>query len=117
MKAITYITTCHDKQTVLTLLCSLLNTVCVWYFCVASACTNHLYRRSNIIRLHGKFRTIMSCGKIPSRFWLFTAYSFFSCLFCIRYLKMAGVHLRRTTIVTTLGDYTGLKISNSSWTE
>lgn len=28
VKAITYITTCHDKQTVLTLLCSLLNTVC-----------------------------------------------------------------------------------------
>jgi hypothetical protein len=28
VKAITYITTCQDKQSVLTLLCSLLNTVC-----------------------------------------------------------------------------------------
>lgn len=28
VKAITYITTCQDKQAVLTLLCSLLNTVC-----------------------------------------------------------------------------------------
>lgn len=28
VKAITYITTCQDKQAVLSLLCSLLNTVC-----------------------------------------------------------------------------------------
>ena len=31
VKAITYITTCQDKQAVLTLLCSLLNTVCFFF--------------------------------------------------------------------------------------
>lgn len=69
VKAITYITTCPDKQAVLTLLCSLLNTVCIRYSLESIAmCSLFRSRLSNTTLRRGEFRTITSSGKIRSRF-------------------------------------------------
>lgn len=57
VKAITYITTCPDKQVVLSLLCSQLNTVSFKGLQCLRALIN--IRHSNIIRLAGVSHMIM----------------------------------------------------------
>lgn len=76
-----------------------------------------IHRQSSITRLRGRFHMIMSCGKTPNRSWSYIACSFFLCFFCIQYQKMDEARLQRITIVTTSGDYTGLKTFSSSLTE
>lgn len=75
VRAITYIATCSDKQIVLTLLCSLLNTVGKSVFQYKLDCLHSVCRLSNTILHHGEFHTITLCGEIPSRFLSFIACS------------------------------------------
>lgn len=67
VKAITYIATCPDKQIVLTLLCSLLNTVGRNGFNFKLDCLRLICRLSNTILHHGGSHMITLCGEIPSR--------------------------------------------------
>jgi hypothetical protein len=72
VKAITYITTSPDKQAVLTLLCSLLNTV--WIKVHLDVRDERIYSRpyyrpSNITPLLGGCLMTMLSGKIRSKFW------------------------------------------------
>lgn len=115
VKAITYIATCPDKQVVLTLLCSLLNTVCtVLYgfdYCLLLTTVSRSLL-STILR-HGGFHMTMWSGKTPSRSWLYTVYNFF--LFSSYILSQRTVvgHRRRTIIAITSVGCTDRKTFNS----
>lgn len=76
IKAITYIATCPDKQVVLSLLCSLLNTV-------SRACSlqsipmTESSRPSNTIQQAGRFHIIIWSSKILSKYSSHIAFNFF----------------------------------------
>ena len=67
VRAITYMVTCPDKQIVLSVLCSLLNTV-RRHLSVQAILKLTIYRPSNTILLPGASRMIMSYLEIPDRF-------------------------------------------------
>ena len=81
VKALTHICTCPDKQVVLSVLCSLLNTVSVSLslFRILNLHWAYRNRRSSITLLHGGFPTTPSSSRTPSRYWLPTHCSFCSC--------------------------------------
>ena len=69
VKAISYIVTCPDKQVVLSVLCSLLNTVRTvlsWKVLVA---TDIYLRLSSIIQLVGEYLTTFKYSRIQSLYW------------------------------------------------
>jgi hypothetical protein len=67
VKAITYMASCPDKQTVLSVLCSLLNTV--GDATALERWMSNARRRSSTIPPPGACRTTMSCSKTRSRSW------------------------------------------------
>lgn len=65
VRAITYLATCSDKQVVLSMLCSLLNTV----RCSASGASNTKHRRhSNTIPHHGRYLTMYKSSRTQSNY-------------------------------------------------
>ena len=76
VRAITYITTCPDKQLVLSLLCSQLNTVRFPRILVSAA--DELDRPLIIILPHGVFHMIIWSIETRSRYLSHIAYNFFS---------------------------------------
>ena len=77
VKAVTYITTCPDKQLVLSLLCSQLNTV---RFQIMLAAAANILTRPLIITLpHGVCHMIIWSTETQSKLWFHIAYSSCSC--------------------------------------
>lgn len=115
-KALTYICTCSDKQVVLSVLCSLLNTVsCVISVGLALILTHP--RLSNTIQRAGGCLTIISSSKIPRRYWSPTRYSFSWLRYCIPFLSRLASRHQRTTTATSSAASTGPRIFSLSWTE
>jgi hypothetical protein len=110
VKAITYMATCPDKQVVLSVLCSLLNTVGI---IIILHCSADYRRPSSTTPQLGACRTTTSSSEISGRSWLRTACSYFWSSFCIPYpsLEMAQ-HLRTSSAISWAG-YTDHKTSSS----
>lgn len=73
VKAITYIATCPDKQVVLSVLCSLLNTVSASH---AILCTADPRRPSNTTPPHGACHMTTSSSRTRDRSWSHIAYNY-----------------------------------------
>lgn len=111
VKAVTYMATCPDKQVVLSVLCSLLNTVgpTTAYTDVANAS-----RPSSTTLQHGACHTTTSSSETRGRYWSRIACNCFSSLSYTPYQSLGMDQRRRTSFAIFLAVYTGHK-TFSSW--
>lgn len=116
VRALTHMCTCPDKKVVLSVICSLLNTVSTAALSTGSGQANHrCHSHSNTTRRRGECHTTRSSSKTQSRFSSHTPYNSSSPFYYTLYQNLRPVQHPRITTVTSLAGFIDHRTFSLSW--